>query len=473
MRVVLRGASISNMAPTGVLYNPSGPSSGQCAVSSRPVELFLGPHLFLDDLLIASSTNITRTVNMPHRDLQIPNPVVTGREDGCFQPYLTVLHDSKSGRFRIWYGHRTAGYSEVDQHVAYIESEDGVYWIRPHRVLQDPAPIQFGVSVIDEGEEYPHPVQRFKLGWWKDGGLQVATSADGLTWTPMTPGVVLPHNHDIASIFYDLLRKRYLATVSQMLQSTSWSGVRRVTMQSYSQDLLTWVPPHFILTPDDIQEGAGVEFYAMDGFLVRGDLLIGMVKVLRDDLRASGTPDGAFGIGYTTLAWTRDGETWVRDRAHFFDPDPQVGAWDHAHAWIDEQLPVGDDVYLYYGGYKSGHKMNRFEERQIGLVRMKRDRYIAREAGEKTGTLRTPPVIVHGQQMTLNANARGGEVRVQILRSDGHPLPGLSFADCQAITGDHLSAPVRWAYPLADLEGKVIQIEFSLNQARLFSFDLG
>ena len=119
-----------------------------------------------------------------------------------------------------------------------------------------------------------------------------------------------------------------------------------------------------------------------------------MVKVLRDDLKADQPPEprDAYGIGYTTLAWTRDGEHWTRDREKFFDRHPQHGAWDHAHAWIDEQVPVGDEVYLYYGGYKSGHKVNRFEERQIGLVKMKRDRYVAREAGADGGSFRTPLV---------------------------------------------------------------------------------
>ena len=53
-----------------------------------------------------------------------------------------------------------------------------------------------------------------------------------------------------------------------------------------------------------------------------------------------------YGIGYTTLAWSHDGEHWVRDREPFFDRSSQRGAWDRAHAWIDEQVPVGDEVYL-------------------------------------------------------------------------------------------------------------------------------
>jgi hypothetical protein len=135
-----------------------------------------------------------------------------------------------------------------------------------------------------------------------------------------------------------------------------------------------------------------------------------MVKVLRDDLRADNPPDppDAYGIGYTALAWSQDGEHWTREREPFFDRDPRPGAWDHAHAWIDEQVAVGDDVCLYYGGYARGHKVNRFEERQIGLVKMRRDRYVAREAGADGGTIETPVVVIDGDTLTINADAGGG-----------------------------------------------------------------
>lgn len=41
----------------------------------------------------------------------------------------------------------------------------------------------------------------------------------------------------------------------------------------------------------------------------------------------------------------------------------------------DGQVLHGEEVLLYYGGYKLGHKGERFTTRQIGLARMKRDRY--------------------------------------------------------------------------------------------------
>ena len=112
------------------------------------------------------------------------------------------------------------------------------------------------------------------------------------------------------------------------------------------------------------------------------------------------------------------------------------GTWDHAMTWVDCQFPVGDETYLYYGGYARGHKVERFTERQIGLARMKRDRYVAREAGKTPGTLRTPLLTLDGSTLTLNAEARGGEVKAQVLDSAGKPMPGFTFADCTPIRSD-------------------------------------
>lgn len=439
-------------------------------ISSSPLPLRPGAHLFIDDYLIERSENLTRCVNVPSRDPAIPNPLVTGKEDGCFQPYLTVLRDERTGRFRLWYGRRTDDFNTSRSRIGYMESTDGVHWQRPHRVLADPAPIQFGVSIIDEGPHCPNPAQRFKYGWYAEGGLKVAASPDGFTWTPLAPGVVAPHNHDINGIHWDPLRKRYVATLSFYIEGDTWRGRRRVTTHAVSADLLHWSQPWFVLTPHDGEDEGETQFYAMDGYLTRGDLLIGMVKVLRDDLKAD-APPSAYGIGYTTLAWTRDGETWVRDREKFFDRHPTKGAWDHAHAWIDEQVPVGDEVYLYYGGYARGHKVERFTERQIGLVRMKRDRYVSRDAGSERGTLRTPLVTLDAARMTVSAKV-AGELRVRLLEADGKPVRGFDWRDSAPICGDALAHPVGWKKPLTALRGKPVRIEFSLRYGQLFGFEL-
>jgi hypothetical protein len=436
---------------------------------AAPVLLRPGPHLFLDEYLIESSRNVRRRVNTPLRDPKLGNPIITGKEDRCFQPYFSVSRSPETGRFRIWYGAWRDDKSMARSHIAYLESDDGIHWQRPARILPDPGELQFGSEVLDEGPHCPDPAKRYKYCWWYGGGTRIATSPDGFHFTPISPQAVLKHNHDISNLWYDPIRRHYVATVSEVLQLAHMDQPRRTTFQSTSNDLLHWSPTWTVLASDNRYDKDVLQFYAMNGYLARGELVIGMVKNLHDDWKSSGCPPGAFGVGSTSLAWTRDGRTWIRDREVFFGPDPTPGAWDHAHAWIDEQLPVGDEVYLYYGGYQWGHKHNRFAERQIGLVRMKRDRYVAREAGSDGGTLLTPPVILAGTRMTVNARVNG-EIRARLLDLAGKPIPG--FDGGMPLRGDRLSHPVDWKASLAAVAGKPVRIEFTVRDAQLFGFDL-
>jgi len=441
-----------------------------------------GVQLFLDDHLVRQSENVTRVVNKPKRDSSLPNPLITGEEDRCFQPFFTVLRDPQTKRFRIWYGSWYDDLRTDRSHIGYMESLDGIHWIRPHRVLKDPATIQFGSEVLDEGPDYFDPSQRYKYGYWFNGGLHIAISPDGLDFQPLVDRTVLKHDHDIDNISWDPIRKCYVAIVSTYTTDPEWEGQRRVTKQSFSSDLVNWEEPWYVVRPDKDEDQGVTQFYAMSGFLTRGPLRIGMVKVLRDDLKADEPPlidPAAYGIGYTALAWTRDGRHWHREPGVFFDRNPKPQTWDRAHAWIDEQLIVGNEVYLYYGGYRQGHKMNRFRERQIGLVKMPLDRYVARQSlpGE-TGRLLTIPLCtgaIHG--LIVNADASHGTLRVQVRDDRGEAIEGLSFDDCVNVTADGTRLPIRWtneqetAKRFAKLQDKQISLEFELKGASLFAFD--
>ncbi|NUM54854.1 MAG: hypothetical protein HUU46_14505 [Candidatus Hydrogenedentes bacterium] len=433
-----------------------------------------GPLLFLDEYFIDASENVSREVESPQRRESIPNPIVTGKEDGCFQPYMTVLRDEEKDVFRLWYGRHTDAMDSNRSRIGYLESTDGIRWERPARTLNDPGPIQFGVAVVDTGANAPELTRRYIYAWHIDGWLSLAGSADGIAWSPLDPSRVVKHSHDINGLYFDPVRNRFVATISVYRPGYDWKNNRRVTMHSLSTDLKSWSVPHYVVLPSTEVDDGETQFYAMDGYLARGRTVIGMVKVLRDDLKADDPPDppDAYGVGYTALAWSHDGVHWLRDTAHFFDPDPRKGAWDHAHAWIDEQVPVGGDVYLYYGGYARGHKVNRFEERQIGLVTMKRDRYVARVAGKTPGVLRTVPFTFIGESLSINANASGGGIRVRVLDDTGGPVRGFSYEDCTPITGDSLDAPIEWKAKAVALRGKLIRLEFALKDARLYALNI-
>lgn len=246
-----------------------------------------------------------------------------------------------------------------------------------------------------------------------------------------------------------------------------------------------------VFSPDEKDPGI-TQWYGPAGFMVRGDLIVGFLRVLRDDLSPEGAPPEAVasnvrgkaglgaagagmgsGMGYTVLAWTRDGETWQRDRHtdRFFEPDPHEGVWDHAMSWVGSSVFVGDDIYLYYAGYRWGHKHLHSVDRQLGLVKMKRDRFVARQAGEGGGTITTRPVILSADALLLNVDANVGEVRVQISDAAGEPIPGFHFHECRPISVDSLGAPVEWTRPLSALRGQPVRLEFSLWNSRLFAFE--
>jgi hypothetical protein len=508
-----------SLAATATLASePAGPDAG------KPRALGKGVCLLMDDHYVARSSGIERKVISPERFLS--GPVVTGApEHQNWQPFFTVLHDAAPAKrpFRMWYNADVVD-DPADGaffgKTAYLESSDGIRWPGPYErlgSLKEDGRVRFGANVIDEGPRHSPKSERYKMLYFDAGqhaGPRVAFSPDGLDWALHDGGkpvVGTSNGDDIWSAAWDPIRKRYFLFGKTFAPHT-WTNAegKRVTASirrycvRFSQDFKTWSEPKMVFSPDEKDSGV-TQWYGPAGFLVRGDLVIGFLRVLRDDLSPQGVPAeaiaantrgqaglgasglgaaGGSGLGYTVLTWTRDGETWQRDRHadKFFDPDPRVGAWDHAMAWVGSAVPLGDEVYLYYAGYRWGHKYHHSLDRQIGLVKVPRDRYVARQAGQGGGTLTTPRFTLNADALALNVDAQGGqakarkaqagEVRVQVTDDSGRPIPGFRFEDCQPIANDSLSAPVKWKRPLAELRGQRVHLELSLRSARLFALEL-
>ncbi len=450
----------------------------------------IGPYLFVDEQWIAKSSGLTRRV---HRPSKVPQPVLDNKTFGVTQPFVTVLRDPDSGLLRIWYCRGTQLWQAT--------SKDGVHW-SDARVAY--ARVRgYGAAILDDRGRDPDPARRFKLADWEstpqwddtekdDGGMYVTFSPDNAKWTRIPGNPVLPswpagygkyalHGvSDIIDAFYDPIHKRYAAAVKLFsgLPEDPWSrgtrlgtapGTRRIVGMTFSADFVHWEKPWRIIVPDERNQG-DMEFYGLGGVHGRGSLLIGFVRVLRDDLPcdAGGPPDG---IGYTTLAWSRDGRTWTRDHETFIDRDLKAGTWDHAMAWGSSAIQIGDELFIYYGGYARGHKVEPAKERQIGLARMPVDRYVSRDAGPNGGTLRTQSFALNGRRLIVNADVRG-EMRVRLIRANGKPVRGYDWEDCKLLEGDSISHNVSWGRKRSALPDGACQIEFSMKNAQLFGFGL-
>lgn len=479
--------------------------AGACGVAASPrlvwgetdepgppaLEVGPGPHLLLDEALIARSEGLARVVHPPER---LDHPVLDSARFGTTQPYLSVIADPAPdrARFRLWYNRGPA--------VWHAESTDGFDWHDP-RVAWN-LTRGYGASVIDDRDQETDRGRRFKLANWQstralddtprdDGGMFLGVSPDGLDWSALPGNPALPTwpngwphvvRHgvgDTVDLFYDPVRQRYGAAVKvHALPEDGCSPApkagrifRRLVGMSTSRDFVHWERPWRIFTPDDRDEGL-LEFYGMGGVHTRGPLLIGFVRVLRDDLPCD-SGGSADGIGYSVLATSRDGVHWQRDRAPFLDRNPEPGSWDHAMSWIGGVLPMGDELLLYYGGYARGHKIAPGRERQIGLARLPLDRYVSRVAKSEGGTLLTKPVVLAGDHVRLNVRAREGNVRVRLQDESCRPRPGFDWDDAAPVAGDHRDVEVRWRDGAPLPKGAAVRLEFRLTSAELFGFRFG
>jgi hypothetical protein len=111
-------------------------------------------------------------------------------------------------------------------------------------------------------------------------------------------------------------------------------------------------------------------------------------------------------------------------------------------------------------------------DRQLGVVRTRRDRFVARTAGPAGGSFRTPVVSCELSSITLNADASRGEIRVQATNANGRPLAGLAFADALPITADALRSPLRWRNSRGMPANTPFRLEFVMTDADLFALNV-
>jgi hypothetical protein len=86
--------------------------------------------------------------------------------------------------------------------------------------------------------------------------------------------------------------------------------------------------------------------------------------------------------------------------------------------------------------------------------------------------LTTRTLVFEGRHLFVNADVKGGELRVEILRPDGTVAPGFSLERCVPITTDGTRLPVQWAGSpsLASVAKQPVRLRFSLTRGRLFAF---
>ena len=476
--------------------------------------------LFIDDLLISSSENVTLSMNPPLKTYE--QNIIPDRpwEEFSLSSHNTFLEDK--GIYKAWYGaHRfeaggdqpddldgealhTYVYKHLRQYVCYATSRDGVQWEKPelggiefHGSRQNNIVLTktYGTVFLDPGKP---DGSRYKYAGRINGGfaLWLWTSADGLRWSQFLDRPILSRGpfDSQNQVFWDDRIGKYVAYVrrggdrinraklaeipySQVFELAADADNLRKIGRAESADLADWPEhPEVVLAYDDEDPVESDHYnpcvikypYAPDVYLMFPSAFLHTSK------EETGS-DGALDI---QLATSRDGIHWDRRERRPYVRLGIEGSMDGGALYMSVgMLRRGPELWMYYTGYRQRHGGFDFTKtKRMGVVsRLKQrlDGFVSADAGFSGGQLTTVPLLFQGSQLILNLDTGAlGSARVEILDGQGRVVPGFGREDSDPINGNYVERVVSWKgeRDLSSLAGEPIRLRFIMRSTKLFAF---
>ena len=405
--------------------------------------------------------------------------------------YSTILWCPEVGRYRMWYNvnHVVCEVGKKDEHfmLALAESDDGIHW-RPYAGSADErgANIVFagaggslhGATVIRDERE-ANPAWRYKCAASFDGtnlpqqfspGV-IATSPDGIQWSEEGHRLKWGSSMSDAynALFFNPVIGKYQVIMRNVLTD------RRICTTT-SEDLIHWSKPEVMLTPDP-QDSGSCEFYGMSAFHHCG-MFYGFLWIFDTDMNDS-VPWKFAGSVTTELVYSYDGLHWNRTHREAVRPRP-IGEYGATDAYLFNicEGKDGRDWYIagIYPRYEHGGALypdqikREFDRTSSSYYtrRIKPGRFCGLQS---TGNafVRLKKIFLKGAELSINAAAPRGEMRVQATSQSYQPVPGFTFEDSIPFTGDEIAHAPRWKNKsVADLKGHAFGLEIKLNGGVLF-----
>ncbi|UCD27462.1 MAG: hypothetical protein JSV03_10085 [Planctomycetota bacterium] len=448
------------------------------------IPIDVGRQLFVDDFLIEQTT-LKRTVHAAryHPDCPVLKPDKPWENDSMKgKPRKAtaivfgdgVWYDPADKLFKMWYMGSNL------KRTCYATSKDGIHWGKPSLDIvpgtnilldqeRDSSTVWLDLNERDPSRRYkmfttvPRP---------QGDGFKPAIyySADGINWGE--PLIVGGGIGDRSTIFYNPFRERWVYSIRSLIEP--WGRSRRYAectdlvegLGNLGQIACLWLTADRLdpRNPNPALKETDPQLYNLD-VVPYESLLVGLFSIWQGKLKGGFEKRNEVLVGYT-----RDGFHWHRPyRRPFAGVNETKGAWNYANvqSCASGCLVMGDYLYFYVSGRgRTG------EPASTGLAVLRRDGFASMDAGETTGTLTTRPLRFTGKQLFVNADARGGELRVEVLDSNGEVYPALARKRCMPITTDGTIQPVRWLEPtdLAALASKLVRFRFHLTHGKLYSF---
>lgn len=463
----------------------------------------VGRQLFVDDFLI-DNTTMTREFHLPR--YHPGNPVLKGdrpweqtghgdRQGPMAMPFSGgVWFDPADSLFKMWY---FADYR--DRHLCYAVSQDGMHWEKPSLDVVPGTNIVFpnaaGASVVWLDLEEREPGRRYKLilsradpealetGTAWSGSLcsmRVHFSPDGIHWGGETART--GPCGDRNSAFWNPFRRQWVFSIRHY--SACVEGVAHaVRCRKYweSPDLVRntlWKPLEPVLwTAADALDASrppgalATELYNLDAVAYES-VLLGLFAIQR---AVADTAHYRPKINEVCVGFSRDGFHWFRPDRRSFLPvsdNSQDWNWGNVQSVGGVCLVVGGELYFYASGRRGDPPFFCDAGGSTGLAILRRDGFASMNAAEETATLTTRPLRFSGRHLFVNVSAEEGELRAEMVGSDGNAIAPFTYADCIPVRQDTTSTEIRWnnADGLSSLPETPVRIRFRLRQGKLYSF---
>jgi len=456
----------------------------------KVIPIDVGRQLFVDDFLVETGT-LRRVFHRPVK--YAGNPILkpetelemnVGKNSAAVPKSGGVWWDPSEKIFKMWY---EAGWIGT---ICYATSRDGLTWTRPsldvkpgsNQVLPpDLTPDSW--TVVPDWET-PDPQQRYKLFMRPPGGQMPGvsmTSPDGIHWTNR---VVTGVTGDRSTLFYNPFRKKWVYSLRSGFRGRSrhyWECDDFLKGAAWEMDgPVVWAAADREDPVDPVTQRTP-QLYNLDAVAYES-LMLGVFEIHHgpenDVCEKAGLPK----ITELNFAYSRDGFHWSRPDRRAQIPAERRDVWDRGYVQSLGNLCCvrGDTLWFYYSGFQGdGSKTNAnwlkngmYDRGATGLAFLRRDGFASLEAGTEGGALTTRPVTFSGSRVFVNADARNGEVRVEIVDEAGKPIAPYTLANCRPVVGDSTLAAVTWtgADDVHALRGKTVRFRFDVRRAALYAF---
>ena len=467
----------------------------------------LGSHrqLLFDELFLERSDGVRLAAETPYQDVA---PVLTADkpwEDAGIGSFNTVA--CENGAFRMWYdamAHEEDG--QIHRALCHAESDDGVHWIkreeghisfRGSKQNSIVAASRMAGATVFRDDRAPGEA-RYKL-WTKfyptdqekkNGigmGLWGMVSPDGFHWKHAEEGYPLWNGNaaDTQSFCsWDEDLGKYVGFV-RIKEHPEGRGRTCSAGIMFSDDFRTWTRAEKIFKADDVDEDSPVpegrlhrrptvDFYTPGGMKVPG---VPNAWVLLPTAYYHWQEDAFPSTIDIRLATSRDCATWWQhpDREPFLRLGPE-GAPNsgmiYANPW---PIPVGDELWIYYGGVGRDHRVENRDPALSGVfrARLRRDGFVCAHAGYGGGEFTTPVVSFSGSRLEMNMDgSAGGWLQVEIQDADGQPLPSHRLDQCDTMCGNSVNKVITWkgSADLSGLTNRPLRLRFVMRSMKLFAF---